>query len=764
MLAKRTAFGLLLLLSSSLATAQLRVSNRAPDEDGIGYLPAESQPVAVNPPPMTWLAEPDATTYTLEISPTPDFARPSVRAATKYLMHTHSAPLALGRHWWRYAYQTAAGASSDWSRARSFEVPAGVPEFPRVATSAALAAIPATHPRAFVRPEDVPALRAAGPGIRREYDQLTSAALAALAIPVMQEPKPWTNGEWNMREWSKYYGEMTTASRAIEALGFAYLVTRDKRFGEGARQRLLEWTRWDPRGPSSVKVNDEQTMPIIYSGARVYSWINDLLAEPEREAVRAMMLARCADVYRHLRRAPYEQFPYDSHSGRLWHILGEAAMIFHGEIPEADEWLDYALTIFHGWYPVWGDPDGGWAEGVHYWASYNEFVTTWLEEMRAILRVDGTAKPFYAHVGDFPMFVCPPGAAVCGFGDFSEGRGPGQRGRVAGAFAAARGNPHWQWYADRTSKEGYSGPLSYLRALRERPAPSPPETTTPLRVFPRAGWALFNSALADPTRNVQLALRSSPYGNVSHSHSDQNNIVLGAFGSPLLVNTGRRDFYGSPFCHAWYWASVGHNCVLLGGAGQGRGVNTKGAISAHGGGSDWAYAVGDAAAAYGPNAKLVRRWAAFVRGETVVLVDEVQASTSSVDLMFHGRAPFVVDEKSQVFRLANGEAALDARIFARRPVRLSQTDQYPVQPDPTTTCGPEWHLRARLDKPSPDKPETIVTVMEIRRAGDGARNRGASVRTTPDAIAVSWRRDGRQQQLRLNRRTLRAAFNETQTR
>lgn len=576
MLAKTTALAATLLLSAALAAAAPRVSNRAPAAEGIGYLPAESQPVAVNPPPVTWLAEPDATTYTLEISPTPDFARPAVRAATKYLMHTHTAPLAPGRYWWRYSFQTETGESSGWSRVRSFEVPAAAPRFPRVPTAAALRAIPAAHPRAFLRPEALPALRTASARIPREHAQLIAAAEAALAVPVMQEPKPWTDGEWNMREWSKYYGEITTASRTIEALGFAYLVTGDRRFGDAARRHLMEWTRWDPAGPSSVTVNDEQTMPIIYSGARVYSWINDLLTDPERAAVRRMMRARCNDAHRHLRRAPYEQFPYDSHSGRLWHILGEAAMIFHGEIPEADEWLDYALTIFHGWYPVWGDPDGGWAEGAHYWASYNEMVTTWLEEMRAVLRIDGTAKPFYSHVGDFPMFVCPPGASVCGFGDFSEGRGPSQRGRVAGAFAAARGNPNWQWYADRTGGDAYGGPLSYLRAMHQRPAAAAPETTTPLKVFPHAGWALFNSALADPELNVQLALRSSPYGNISHSHSDQNNIVLGAFGSPLLVNTGRRDYYGSPFCKEWYWASVGHNCVLLGGAGQGRGPTTKG--------------------------------------------------------------------------------------------------------------------------------------------------------------------------------------------
>src|SRR5947208_16518780 len=83
-----------------------------------------------------------------------------------------------------------------------------------------------------------------------------------------------------------------------------------------------------------------------------------------------MIRVRGEDGYRWLHDQPFEQKAYNSYGGRMWHFLGEAAIAYYGEAPEAEKWLDYALSIFWGWYPSFGDEDGGWAQGYSYWASY----------------------------------------------------------------------------------------------------------------------------------------------------------------------------------------------------------------------------------------------------------------------------------------------------------------------------------------------------------------------------------------------------------
>ncbi len=757
--------GLLCLCTSLWAAATPRVSDREPETDGIGYLPREGETVAINPPPLTWLREPGAVLYTVEIapaSPTPDFSAPVVRATTPWLMYAHTAALHPDRYAWRYRFEDKASQPSTWSRVRVFTIAAETPEFARPTHEALARAVPRSHPRAFFRPEKLAELRASATTMTAEFAALKKAADASLRVPIMLQPKPWADNTWNMKEWLKYYGEITTASRVLQDAGFAYAVSGDPKYAARAREWMLAFASWDPDGPTSVNVNDEQTMAIVVSTCRAYSWTRDRLSPADAAAIRAMMRARCAALYRHLRRAPYEQFPYDSHSGRIWHMLGEAAMIFYDEIPEAPEWLDYAMTIFHGWYPIWGDPDGGWAEGLHYWTGYNEFISTWLDELRGVLGIDGSRKPFYAHVADFPMYVGPPGGAVGGFGDFSEARPPKNRGRVAAAFATARHNPEWQWYAQAVGWDWQPAPMRYLAAFQAKPVPRPPAPASVLKVFAHAGWAVFNSALTDAANNVQFHMRSSPYGNVSHSHSDQNNIVLGAFGSPLLVNTGMRDHYGSDFCKGWYWATVGHNCVLLGGEGQGRGLKTKGAIEASGSGpaAGFAWAVGNATPAYGGGARLMRRYAAFVRGETMVLLDDVDADTTGVDLMFHGRAPFTVDAGGQRFALTFEKAALDAWMFAPAALRFEQTDRYTIQPEPTVKPVPEWHLKASLARGPGGGAQAVVTLLDVHRAGAPAAITNPKVAREGNLVRVEWTRAGKTQRLEFDRTAVKVSFTE----
>ena len=163
--------------------------------------------------------------------------------------------------------------------------------------------------------------------------------------------------------------------------------------------------------------------------------------------------------------------------------MGECAIAFLGDIPEAETWIDYALNKFYAAYPVWSDDEGGWHEGVSYWAGYLGKMPWWLETMRTSLQIDGFQKPFFAHFGDYPLYVTPPGSPNSGFGDLayrppSAGTGRmleyytrSMSGRASGANAS-----YWQWWGEAWKMDEADGIMGFLWAanLPQRPVAKAP--------------------------------------------------------------------------------------------------------------------------------------------------------------------------------------------------------------------------------------------------------------------------------------------------
>ncbi len=172
---------------------------------------------------------------------------------------------------------------------------------------------------------------------------------------------------------------------------------------------------------------------------RAYDWAYDALTPDDRDKVRQAMRRRALDAWEsgevgrgvgHLNR------PFASHGNRTFHKLGECAIAFLGEIPEAETWLDYAVNKFYAAYPVWCDDDGGWHEGAAYWAGYMGKIVWWLQAVQSALQIDGLKKPFFTQVGDFPLYVAPPGSPNMGFGDLVPSHSIRGRGRVHGILRA----------------------------------------------------------------------------------------------------------------------------------------------------------------------------------------------------------------------------------------------------------------------------------------------------------------------------------------
>ena len=144
---------------------------------------------------------------------------------------------------------------------------------------------------------------------------------------------------------------------------------------------------------------------MLYRPARAYDWAWDMFTADERAKIQAAFRERVIDAWNSgevQRGVGHLQKPYGSHANRTWHKIAEAGIAFLDEIPEAPQWLDYAVNKFFACYPVWSDDDGGWHEGVSYWSGYQSRAVWWLQVAKSALDLDGLKKPFFAQVGDYP--------------------------------------------------------------------------------------------------------------------------------------------------------------------------------------------------------------------------------------------------------------------------------------------------------------------------------------------------------------------------
>ncbi len=711
---------LLLLLALPLWTASraavpLPLDERPARADEWGYRPADGATVALNPPSFTWIAPADAATYHVQFSR--DRAFPAAATTTvegvAWPTYTHDAGFTPGLHYWRYRAVTAKGAVTAWSKVRRVEVPAGAAVLPMPTVTQQRAKVPAGHPRLFLRPEDLPRLRelARGPEAA-EFAKLKRAADAAIAAGPTPEPahkgsaRDKNNAEL-IRYWWPNREQTEKACAEAETIAFVYLLTGDKTYGEAARRWVLHLAGWDPQGNTNFALNCEAGKPMLYRPARAYDWAWDMFTAEERTQIRTAMRARVLDAWNSsevARGVGHLQRPFTSHGNRVWHKIAEAGIAFLDEIPEAPQWLDYAVNKFFACYPVWSDDDGGWHEGVSYWSGYQSKAVWWLQVAQSALGLDGLRKPFFAQVGDYPLYLAPPHSPNAGFGDLSF------RPLTAPSFmeyhARARsrsgdgGNaPHWAWWAQAKAMPANPGFLGFLyRAnLPALPAARPPTDLPPSKVFRGIGVASLHTTLVDSRDDVHFALKASPFGSQSHGHNPQNSFLLNAYGEALLIANGYRDLHGSKFHYEFVHSTRAQNAVLVDGQGQlPHHPTSTGRIVRERFGTDYDYVLGDATPAYAKRLTSARRHAVLVKSGAVpfvVLLDRLVApAPATYQFMLHALDRFAVDDAAARLSVRQKSAGLEAAYLSPVPLKFTQTDGF--KPAPTREFPNLWHLEA----------------------------------------------------------------------
>lgn len=738
-----------------------KISNRPAEPNEWGYRPDDGAEVRFNPPSLNWVHEAKAKTYVVQWSRRDDFGDAVTVKDVLWPTYTHFETLKPGKYVWRYKYRTEKNQESNWSQPRRFTVPTDAVEFPMPSKAQRAERIPKTHPRLFLRPEDLPRIRKSAKGEHaKAFNQLIKQADALIKAGPTPEPEHMGSARDKENvEMIKYWWPNRTqtekACKEAEVLAFVGLITGDAKYKQAARRWILHLAAYDPDGPTNFALNCEAAKPMLYRLPRAYDWAYDALSEADRQVVRKAMARRVYDAWisgevgrgvGHLNR------PYSSHGNRTWHKIGEASIAFFDEIPGADIWLDYALNKFYGAYPVWSDHDGGWHEGISYWAGYMSKVVWWLQAANSALEIDGLKKPFFAQVGDFPLYVAPPGSPNDGFGDLSNGTPGATWGSFLGYFIrASAGRPegghggYWEWWAERWKMRDETGVLGFLydTNLPPKPAAKPPTDLPPSKIFHGIGVASLHTSLLDSRRDVHFLFKSSPFGSQSHGHNPQNSFQLNAYGEALLTTCVYRDLHGSKFHRLWAQTTVAHNAVLVDGEGQlMRSPQPLGKIVDEQLTPSLDYIEGDAAPAYAGRVKRAKRRVAFVKDAAtpflVVLDDLEAAKPATFQFMLHGLSEFKVDESNASLSLQRDKAGVQVRYLSSEPLSFRQWDGY--EPKPTREFPNQWHVEAGT---SSKRDQIQMITLIVPHSDDKAPRLEAQRVETPESVGVQGTLDGK---------------------
>lgn len=698
-----------------------------------GFRPADGSDAPTTPPGFVWRPQKQASRYHLQISRDEHFADIAYEAAELELYcHCPTRVLEPGRWYWRFRGVDGNGKPSAWSMARSFGIVPGTTEMVLPSRAELRSRIPREHPRLFLRPEDLPRLR------QRTKTDLADRyqALVRRCQRLVKEPPPTAEPkkyppdmERKSEDWRElWWGNRVYTINVLDSaatLAFVWRLDGNEAYGQLARRLLMDAARWDPKGATGYRYNDEAGMPYAYHFSRTYTFLYDLLNEKEREICRDVMRTRGQEMYDHLRPMHIWR-PYGSHANRAWHFLGEVGIAFHDEIPEAEDWMWFAMNVFFNAYPVWCDTDGGWHEGLAYWRSYIGRFTWWADVMRAAFGIDAYRKPYFSQVGYYPMYLQPPGTVGGGFGDLcgrleSTGNVP-----LMKTFAAQARNPYWQWYVE--AHGGGHDDQSYIGFLRGAlPAVEarPPIDLPASRCFRGTGQAFLNTTLLDAKQNVELLFKSSPFGTQSHGYDANNAFLLSAFGRPLFISSGWRDIYGSDHHTKWMWHTKSTNCITVNGGGQlAHSVQGAGRITEFATEAGFDYVAGEAGPAYGDKLDRFARRILFVKPELIVIHDRLEAPRPvRFEWWLHAPVEMRITDHQRV-KVTHGEAGCDVAFLAPGDLAISQTDRFDPPPRPRVKLT-EYHLTAST--PAPAATCEFITLLRPHRADE----------TVPDAARLA---------------------------
>ncbi|WP_339971379.1 DUF4962 domain-containing protein [Gymnodinialimonas mytili] len=709
----------------------------------IQYAPDADSAIVENPPRFSWLPViEDGALYVLRLSQNAKFPDGKTRVYTGIPLNffTPHDVLEPGTWHWSYAVWDAQTGQpqSGWSQTRSFDLAPDLPQTPLPGRNTRLAQATRAHPRLWMTEDRLKAFQkdiAADPDHCTWATFFENSVLPWMDRDVMAEPAGYPNHQRVASIWRQTYIDCQELLYAIRHLAIGGKVTGDAEMVARAKEWLLQAASWNPAGTTSRAYTDEWAFRVNLALAWGYDWLHDELSDEDRAKVRDALLARTRETADHIiRHANIHLFPFDSHAVRaVSAVLIPASIALLDEAPEAEGWLHYAVEFLFTVYSPWGDADGGWAEGPHYWMTGMAYLIDAANLLKSHTGLDLYQRPFFQHTGDFPLYTKAPDTRRATFGDDSTmGDLPAVKiGYNLRQFAGVTGNGAYQWYYDEIKRGNPGTEMAFYnwgwwdfhfdemvyRTDFPLVEATPPEDG--MRWFKGIGWVAIQHGMDDPENHIQFVMKSSPFGSISHSHGDQNAFCLSAFGEDLAIQSGHYVAFNSTMHQSWRRQTRSKNALLINGKGQyagqdkPRAMRSTGQIVTAEQRDDHIFIQGDATAAYQsltPEVSLAQRDVYFVRSQYFVIVDTVDAQAPmSIEWLLHANGPMHLGETS--FRYTGERAGFYGQFLwseAGAP-QLSQQEGFPdVDPAeydglPVSTC-----LNAAFPKATRHRIATLI--------------------------------------------------------
>lgn len=593
------------------------------------------------------------------------------------------------------------------SAARSFRIEQSAPTIPIPSVDAILASLP-SHPRIWVTLDDVLALRGAIAGpLKTDWDSLLARLAAAKGAELAPEPKG--RGKWrnpSAKDLANNQAIFEVASKEaslVRDFAFAALISGEQSYVGEAKRRALHLAGWDPKGSTGYVSHDQAFREVLLSLALTLDWLPQSLSEDEKQKIVEAVSARGQELYQALSRGPrpINLFPYSSHGQTALGFLTVAALATVGDIPEAEEWLRFALPVAVGLFSPWAGEDGGWMQGETYWKRSARFTFQLFDALRTATGINLYELPWAANTARYKVYMHPPYCPRGGFGDGPE-TPPDAEDRLAMLrLASARKDPVAAWYAANVSAA--PSEVTALDILAHDPAvePQAPDGYPPSAAFLDSGLFAMHSSLTEPA-GVHLYGRASRFGSFNHAHADQGHFSLYAFGEPLLIDAGYYDWYRSPHATSYARTSLAHNVLLYNGTVGQRpnDITAGGKIETFLHTEYVDYARLQLAEAY-PHQLLTsyQREFVFMRPNSIVVFDHVEpCERANFAWLLHSLEQPNVDAASSVAVVRRGRAGVSVGAFGPGKLTWSVNKGFPKNPrfaDADIQAPTQWHITVR---------------------------------------------------------------------
>ena len=718
----------------------------------IQYSPVSETQITENPPRFTWLPTiEDGAQYVVRIAGDTNYHDKSTHVFEGIALNffTPNTVLSPGSYVWSYAVWSPDTKQpvTNWSQDRHFTINSELPETPLPARTTRFAAANTDHPRLWMNKDRIASFKESlgKDPAHCTWDVFFEKSVAPwMERDVMKEPAGYPGHKRVAKVWRQTYIDLQELIYAIRHLAVGGVITDDAALTARAKEWLLEAASWNPSGTTSRSYTDEWAFRVNGALAWGYDWLYDELSPEERDVVRTALLVRTRETADHIiKHANIQLFPFDSHAVRaVSAVLIPASIALLEDEPEAEGWLNYAIEFLSTVYTPWGDAQGGWAEGPHYWMTGMAYLIDAANLLKSHSGIDLYQRPFFQHTGDFPLYTKAPDTRRATFGDDSTmGDLPSLKiGYNLRQFAGVTGNGAYQWYYDEIKRNDPGTEMAFynygwwdlnfdeLAYRTDFPIveAQPPAADDTLRWFEGVGWVAIQTSMADPEKHIQFVMKSSRFGSVSHSHGDQNAFCLAGFGEDLAIQSGYYVAFNSTMHQNWRRQTRSKNAILIDGKGQYAGKDKALAMRSSGKiikavqHDDHIYIQGDATAAYQsltPEVTKVLRDVYFINNSYFVIVDSVDADTPvSIDWLMHANAP--MDLSATTFRYSGEKAGFYGQILWSEAgaATISQVTDFPdVDPVdyeglPVSTC-----LTARYPKAVRHRIATLIVPYSLAK-------------------------------------------------